>query len=94
MSSAGELTGYSAPLEDGREGFKITVYRPRRVTPAQFFTGLMIMLGLDSSAPGPHEVEALQLESQGQEVHVEMLLTDGRMAVVDVPLDCGIRGLL
>lgn len=95
MTSAAELTGYARPLEDDeRAGFRIHIHRPRRVTPPQFYAGLMILLGLDHCAPRPDEVEALQIESHGQDVHVELILGDGRVVVVDVPLDRGIRGLL
>lgn len=95
MTSTAELTGYARPLEDDdRTGFRIHMYRPRRITPPLFYTGLMILLGLDHCAPRPDEVEALQVESDGQAVHVELILTDGRAVVVDVPLDRGIRGFI
>lgn len=91
MTTAAELTGATVPTP---EGFRIVPHRPQRITPQQWYEGLMILCGLKHTAPAPHEVEAVQVESRGTTVHVEMILCDGRFAVVDVPLDLGVRGLL
>jgi hypothetical protein len=82
------------PAELPEHGFRINVYRPSKVTPVQFYEALMTICGLKNVAPKPWEAAQVQVESDGATVHVEILTEDGRLAVADVELDRGVRGIL